>query len=132
MTSLAAIINPISGGGRGQKVWQMIYPALRALFDDISYRISNKVDDLAQLTKTLLAENPDYLLIIGGDGTLSCAINGLLDHDHWVSTNTHVAYFNSGCGGDFARQFTGQHVTDFLERLKNKQGSVTNLGKITF
>lgn len=139
MTSLAVIVNPISGGGRGQKVWQMMHPALRALFDDIHYRVSNKVDDLGQLTKTLLLEKPDYLLIIGGDGTLSCALNGLLSH-HFESADpsgnlcpeTQIAYFNSGCGGDFARQFPTQHVTDFLERLKNRQGRSSNIGKICF
>ncbi|KTD18829.1 transcriptional regulator [Legionella lansingensis] len=132
MSSVAVIINPISGGGRGKKAWNVLLPGLRALFDRIDYRMSNQVDDIAQLTTNLLQGNPDYFLIVGGDGTLSHALNGLYVNDELINPHTVYAYFNSGCGGDFASQFPRQRVTEFLDRLSHHHGTQTNIGKITF
>ncbi|KTD16588.1 diacylglycerol/lipid kinase family protein [Legionella jordanis] len=132
MSSIAVIINPISGGGRGKKIWNILLPGLRALFERIDYRMCNKVDDMVQLTRILLQNNPDYFLIIGGDGSLSQAVNGLYSQDQLLSPKTTYAYFNSGCGGDFASQFPPQKVTEFLDRLVHKKTVETNIGKITF
>lgn len=129
---IAVIVNPVSGGGRGRKVWQILSPALRALFDEVECRLSNKVDDLIQMTRSLLAGKPDYFLVIGGDGTLSHVLNGWVDKDRFLAPSMPLAYYNAGCGGDFARQFPEQHITDFLERLKNRTAHPVNIGKITF
>ncbi|MDI9818076.1 MULTISPECIES: diacylglycerol kinase family protein [unclassified Legionella] len=132
MSKIAVVINPVSGGGRGKKAWNVIMPGLHALFDEISYRMSNQVDNIDRLTADLIKEDPDYCLIIGGDGTLSHAVNGLFHEDKLINPRTRYAYFNSGCGGDFARQFPRQKVTEFLDRLVHRQAIETNVGKISF
>lgn len=131
MKKIAVVINPISGGGRGRKVWRVLQPGLNALFDDIVYRMSNRVDDLASITQALLEEKPDYLLIIGGDGTLNHALHGMIAEDKLISPETKFAYFNAGCGGDFARQFAPQKITEFLDRLIHNRCIVSNIGKFT-
>lgn len=132
MNSIAVVINPIAGGGRGKKVWRVIQPGLNAIFDNVTYGMSNRVDDLASITQGLLETKPDFLLIIGGDGTLNHALNGLIEEDKLRNPHTKIAYFNAGCGGDFARQFPEQHVTEFLDRLTHNQSIHTNVGKITW
>lgn len=132
MTSIVVIINPISGGGRGTKAWNILMPGLHALFDKVTFRISNQLDDIARLTANLMEEHPDYCLIIGGDGTLSHALNGLMKEDKLKYPKTHYAYFNTGCGGDFARLFGPQKVMEFLNRLSHHATIETNIGKITF
>ncbi|RUR17612.1 diacylglycerol kinase family lipid kinase [Legionella sp. km535] len=132
MTSLAVVINPASGGGQGKKIWQMIQPELSSLFDVMDYRISTGVEELTPLTQELLSEEPDYLLIIGGDGTLSYAINGLIKQNIIAIKKTKIAFLNAGCGGDFIRQFPRQNISQFLERLKNNQFVSSNIGSIRF
>lgn len=132
MKSISVIINPAAGGGRGQKVWRVLFPGLKALSDKITYRMTNYMDDLVKLVRVLLADGPDYFIVIGGDGTLSHAVNGFLDNDQFFSKKTQFAYFNAGCGGDFARQFQPQHVTEFLNRLIHNQGIDCNIGKIIY
>ncbi|KTC99552.1 diacylglycerol/lipid kinase family protein [Legionella erythra] len=132
MKHIAVIINPMAGNGAGKKIWRALEPGLNALFEKITYRMSNYSDDISQLTRDLLSEHPDYLVIIGGDGTLSQAINGLIAEDQLRYPDLKVAYFNCGCGGDFARQFPSQHITEFLDRLVHNQTINTNVGKITF
>ncbi len=131
MKAMSVIINPSAGGGRGQKVWRVLFPGLKALTDKITYRMTNYTDDLATLVRTLLADEPDYLIVIGGDGTLSHAVNGFLENDKLVSERTQFAFFNAGCGGDFSRQFPPQHVTEFLNRLTHHEGVACNIGKIS-
>lgn len=131
MRKIAIVINPISGGGRGRKIWRILQPGLNALFNDMVYRMSNRLDDLTSITRSLLAENPDYLLVIGGDGTLNHALNGMIFEDKLTNPNTKIAYFNAGCGGDFARLFPPQKITEFLDRLIHNESIVSNLGKIT-
>ncbi|QDP72229.1 diacylglycerol kinase family lipid kinase [Legionella israelensis] len=129
---IAVVINPIAGKGKGRKIWQAMSAGLHALFDNVDYRMSNHVDDIKLLTQSLLEEKPDYLLVIGGDGTLSSALNGLISTDKWRVSKTLLAYFNAGSGGDYARQFPIQRVTEFLDRLKHHQQINTNVGKIVF
>ncbi|KTD47106.1 transcriptional regulator [Legionella rubrilucens] len=132
MKHIAVIINPIAGNGAGKKIWQALEPGLKALFEKITHRMSNLSDDISGLTRDLLSERPDYLVIIGGDGTLSQAINGIIAEDQLLYPELKTAYFNCGCGGDFGRQFPPQHITEFLEHLVHNQAINTNVGKITF
>jgi YegS/Rv2252/BmrU family lipid kinase len=132
MTHIAVVINPIAGGGRGKKVWKVLKPGLNAVFEKITFRMSNRVDDLASITQSLLAENPDYLLIIGGDGTLNHALNGMISEDKLINPKAKIAFFNAGCGGDFIRQFPEQKITEFLDRLSHNQAISTNIGKVIF
>lgn len=131
MSKIAVVINPIAGGGRGKKVWQVMGPGLHAIFDNVEHRISNRVDDLASIARGLLEEEPDTLLIIGGDGTLNHVLNGIIDEDRLINPQIKIAYFNTGCGGDFARQFPQQKVTEFLDRLIHNHYVKSNVGKIT-
>ncbi|HEN5538078.1 TPA: diacylglycerol kinase family lipid kinase, partial [Legionella pneumophila] len=131
MSKIAVVINPIAGGGRGKKVWKVLKPGLHALFEQTVYRISNRVNDLEAITDGLLAENPDSLLIIGGDGTLNHVLNGLIERDKLKNPQTKIAFFNAGCGGDFTRQFPQQKMTEFLDRLSHNQFIKCDIGKIT-
>nr|WP_238144495.1 acylglycerol kinase family protein [Legionella pneumophila] len=92
MSKIAVVINPIAGGGRGKKVWKVLKPGLHALFEQTVYRISNRVNDLEAITAGLLAENPDSLLIIGGDGTLNHVLNGLIEKDKLKNPQTKIAF----------------------------------------
>lgn len=129
---IAVVVNPISGRGQGEKIWRSMSAGLHALFDEVDYRMSNQVHDAKLLTQTLLEKKPNYLLVIGGDGTLSGAINGMIWADKLRAPKTLLAYFNAGSGGDYARQFSRQRVTEFLDRLQHHQSIQTNIGKIVF
>ncbi|KTD80483.1 diacylglycerol/lipid kinase family protein [Legionella waltersii] len=131
MTSIAVVINPIAGGGRGKKVWRVLEPGLNAVFSNVTYRMSNRVNDLELMTAGLLEGNPDYLLIIGGDGTLNHVLNGIIQDDKIKNPNLKIAFFNAGCGGDFIRQFPQQKITEFLDRLSHNQSVPCDIGKIS-
>ncbi|VEG90770.1 diacylglycerol/lipid kinase family protein [Legionella spiritensis] len=132
MSHIAVVINPVAGNGFGKRAWQILQPGLHAMFQKISSRMSNHADDIGIMTRDLLSAKPDYLLIVGGDGTLSQVVNSLFQDEKQLSPETRLAFFNCGCGGDFVRQFPAQKITEFLDRLAHNQYITTNIGQIRF
>lgn len=132
MKRIAVVLNPISGAGRGKRVWRQMEVTLKALFDEITLRITTNSQDIQVFTRELLLLKPDALLIIGGDGTLSHALNGMLENDQLLAPTTTLAYFNAGCGGDFARQFPKQEQRSFLSRLARQETRTIDVAKMHF
>jgi diacylglycerol kinase (ATP) len=96
-----ALVNPVSGGGRGAGVWLRVGPSLREVFP----RLDLEVTEGSGLAETLAARwarrEPDgLLLVVGGDGTVHEAVNGLLAGG---SAGVVLAVVPAGTGNDFAR-----------------------------
>lgn len=94
------IVNPIAGGGRGNRVYSNITKSrIYKDIESISYFTKHK-GHAEEITKKLLERNSEEitaLVAIGGDGTLHEIINGLSNID------IPVAFIPGGSGNDFAR-----------------------------
>ena len=93
------IVNPASKSGRGSKIWKEIEPVL--LKRAIPYKVyfSKKAGDVANETKRLSALNqPINLIILGGDGTMNEAVQGMKP-----LSNFTVGYIPTGSSNDLAR-----------------------------
>lgn len=132
MKRIAVVLNPIAGAGRARRVWRRMEMTLKVLFDEVTLRVTTNTQDVQVFTRELLQHKPDTLLIIGGDGTLSHAINGMLENDQLLAPDTCLAYFNAGCGGDFARQFPKQEQGAFLNRLARREARTLDVAKMHF
>lgn len=104
MSKTIIILNPISGHGNGEKVWRQIERALRAGGFDF---------DLARTTApraaVALAENARRagyatLIAVGGDGTVSEVVNGMMRAD----TTGTLGIISVGSGNDFVKSFAPQ------------------------
>ena len=78
------IINPASRSGRGAKIWsEQIEPALKK--SDAVYQtyFSKKAGEVKHLAAQITAEykdDPDLkLIVLGGDGTVNEALQGIAD-----------------------------------------------------
>ena len=93
------IVNPASKSGRGKKIWNEIEPVL--LKRAIPYQVyfSKKAGDVANETKRLSKLNePIKLIILGGDGTMNEAVQGMKP-----LSNFTVGYIPTGSSNDLAR-----------------------------
>lgn len=97
------LINPASRSGLGLKIWkEQIEPALRQ--EEVIYHsyFSEKSGDVAKLAHEITARNhtPETisLIILGGDGTLNEALQGIEDLEHIV-----IGYIPTGSSNDLAR-----------------------------
>ncbi len=98
------IINPASRSGKGLKLWkETVEPALHK--EGITYRsyFSREAGDVARLTREITSVAPTEgdplkLIILGGDGTVNEALQGIEDPSRIV-----IGYIPTGSSNDFAR-----------------------------
>ena len=95
------IVNPASRSGRGQKIWkEQIEPALQR--ENVAYcpHFSEKAGDTVSIVANLFRrETGDvFLIILGGDGTVNEALQGMDDPRRAV-----LGYIPTGSSNDLAR-----------------------------
>lgn len=129
--TVQVLINPVAGGARGDKLWRQLKPQLEHAFDDINVYFTQVDKSISQAAAKLVASQPQYFIIIGGDGTIHQVINGLMKSEKPLLSNTQLAFLNAGCGGDFMRQFPRQSIAEFIRRVKAGTSINFDLGKIS-
>ncbi len=96
-----AVVNPAARGGRGLGVWRRVEPAVRAAFPALELVETEAPGHAETLAAAWGRGHPDgILLVVGGDGTLHEAVNGLLGGG---CTGASLAVVPAGTGNDFAR-----------------------------
>lgn len=96
------IINPASRSWKGLQIWKkQIEPALQS--KNVTYRsyFSEKTGDVARLAKQITSSpgtRPLTLIILGGDGTVNEALQGIQDTSEII-----LGYIPTGSSNDLAR-----------------------------
>ena len=105
------IYNPMAGNGKAgedAKLLQMI------LDDDLEYYDMTRITNYAAFLSGM--EKEDFLVIVGGDGTLNRFVNDTSGLD----ITQEIMYLPSGSGNDFARELgTNGNPVVITEYLKN-------------
>ncbi len=99
------IVNPASKSGRGRKLWAKLEPVFR--LQNIPYRVvfSKGTGHVTRLVAKLTAPDrlpadaaPLKLILLGGDGTVNEALQGVVDFNRiWLG------YIPTGSSNDLAR-----------------------------
>ena len=127
------VVNPVGASGRTLKKFQKILPIMEESGNEINVHYSTKevgLDALCrQLTKDLPADEIINLIIVGGDGSLNVALNGM-EHINQI----HLGYIPAGSGNDLAK---GLGIGDDVEGLTKKimEGHICrkmDVGKIVY
>jgi len=100
MNSLV-LVNPVSSGGRGARVWSHIEPAMRNGRPGLQVHLTRGPDDAERVTREWAADGGVLLFVVGGDGTLHEAVNGLAGAGKLEAVC--VTVIPAGTGNDFAR-----------------------------
>lgn len=97
------IINPTSKSGKGLSIWKSLERLLSER--NIPYKTyhSNHIGHVTELTekitsKATTAHNPINLIVLGGDGTVNEALQGISDFDM-----VNLGYIPTGSSNDLAR-----------------------------
>lgn len=96
------ILNPVSRSGKGQKLWDtVIEPYLQAAQTPYEAHFSRNAGDITALVReissTACAE-PHRIVILGGDGTIDEALQGICDLSKVI-----LGYIPIGSGNDLTR-----------------------------
>jgi diacylglycerol kinase (ATP) len=90
------VVNPAAGGGKAQKVWARVRPQLDE-FGPWACATTERPGHAAEVARTAATEGYQRVVAVGGDGTLSEVVHGL------VGTVAVVGLVPGGSANDFAR-----------------------------
>lgn len=127
------IVNPASRSGKGLKIWkEQVEPALRAREAVYRCHFSEKPGDVAVLASKILAsakEFPVKMVILGGDGTVNEALQGISDPSKAI-----LGYIPTGSSNDLARDLRLPRDASAALELILQEGSARpmDLGTVTY
>lgn len=99
-TMIGFIVNPVSGNGKGRKVWDRLEPALKGLGAHYRVRKTSEQGEAQKLAKELIQkEGVKKIIAVGGDGTVHEVINGIQESGQACIFGLVPA----GSGNDYAR-----------------------------
>ena len=126
------IVNPVSQSGKGLRLWQnKIEPELKKQNIEHSVEFSKERGDVTNIVTRISSQSKNekncIIVILGGDGTVNDAVQGMKDFD-----NTTLAYIPTGSSNDFARDLKfPRDVKKNLQRiLKAKEPVLMDIGQV--
>lgn len=96
MKNYMFIVNPTSSRGRGQKIGTWLLEECTKLKLDYDLQFTTKPKEATEMASRAYKDF-EYIVAVGGDGTLQEVINGLVDAE------TKVGIIPVGTGNDFVR-----------------------------
>jgi diacylglycerol kinase (ATP) len=99
LTKTVFLVNPASANGSTRKTWPKLQhsAALAGLTGDAL--LSSRPGEIAELAESAARDGADLLVVVGGDGTVNEAVNGLLRAEQ----RPELAVVTRGTGEDFVR-----------------------------
>ena len=94
------IINPVSGTGSHQNAIRIVEQRINRKYLD-QYTSEHR-DDIARFIESYNISELENILILGGDGTISEVIQGLLQNDQWNESKPAIIPLGGGSGNGLA------------------------------
>ena len=132
---LGIIINPKSGkrAFRRQRIY--LWKLLRKRREPFVYRVTKYAEHAIELARELVERGCDEILVLGGDGTLSEVINGIMRADIPEEQRAQICFglMPRGTGNDWGR-FWGltKDYKKSLDRFFNGKKQPLDIGCITY
>ncbi|MFB6320284.1 diacylglycerol/lipid kinase family protein [Saccharicrinis sp. FJH54] len=99
------ILNPHAGARRGEKDKEKILNLLKRYNFDFEYAESNYRGHTIELTRNAVSSGQKQFIIIGGDGSLNEALNGIMSVKKEGVNDVCIAMIPVGTGNDWIRTF---------------------------
>jgi diacylglycerol kinase (ATP) len=125
---LGVIVNPVSGSGKGLKVWKQVAGYLTKA--SISYNIKFTIETghASKIFDEYLKQTDiEKILVVGGDGTISEAIQNVINTNRTIS----IGYIPAGTGNDLAKSLgISLHPLAALKQFLNGTEKMLDIGMV--
>lgn len=128
-----AIVNPKAGSGKGETDWPRIKHLLEEKGVDFEYKFTERKYHAVELAVWAINNSYKKLLIIGGDGTLNEAVNGLFIQKNVSPKDILIGVIGVGTGNDWQRTYSlPKSYTDKVEAIKKSKSFLQDVGVVKF
>jgi diacylglycerol kinase (ATP) len=125
------VVNPKSGGGRPGQVLSELRATIERALGDVDVAVTERGGHAIELAEAGAREGRELVIAVGGDGTLSEVVNGVMRSGR--AKECHVALVGQGTGGDFRKTLGIEHRLDrYLEAIGSERTRTLDVGKATF
>ncbi|MEE8232362.1 MAG: diacylglycerol kinase family protein [Thermoplasmata archaeon] len=97
------VVNPHAAGGRVGRDWPSVEPLLRELVSDLQVVFTEAHGGATALVREAIRSGERDVGIVGGDGTVNEALNGMVERDAPIDANARLTIVPVGSGTDYAR-----------------------------
>ncbi len=100
---------------------------------DPAFFITKTSSAAEELAEKIVRIGTDYLIAVGGDGTMSEVVNGIMRVPKSERENLVVGLLPVGSGNDFARSLKlSSRIKDLQELIRNNRTIQLDIGKLEF
>ncbi len=129
MQKMFVVVNPVSAGKATAKEWPLYEKKLRENGFDFEVKYTEYQEHATEITRKALKEGYDYIVSVGGDGTMNEIVNGFFENNIQINPNARLAVFSRGTGCDFIKSLgIKKGFDDFLEVLKRNTSKTVDVG----
>jgi len=126
------IVNPFAGKRKGKEISNLISTDLeQSNINSITY-FTDYSGHAEDLVSSLNFQEGDALMSVGGDGTLSEIITGLLGREVPYASKIPISIVPSGSGNSQANDMEITDYLDAVQRVVNGRIRKMDVGKVTF
>jgi diacylglycerol kinase (ATP) len=127
------VVNPSAGGGRTRRAWPRLAGKLRSILGPFEMATTGARGDAVRLVRRAVADGATCVIAVGGDGTISEAVNGLCNGADPPAPGMALGIIACGTGNDLARMFgVGAGPDASLARLDENRRRRIDLGRVEF
>jgi YegS/Rv2252/BmrU family lipid kinase len=98
-----AVVNPRAALGKARRVWPALHRELTRTLGVFPWDWTERPLHASALVRDALREGCDFIISVGGDGTLNEVVNGFFGEQGNLNPQATLAVVPCGSGGDFRR-----------------------------
>lgn len=127
------LLNPHAGSGRGKKDRALILKMLDQAGFEYELKVSEFPKHAIRITIEAIVQGFRSLMIVGGDGTLNEAVNGIFTQTTCPPENIIIGMIPVGTGNDWIKTFgVSNNYQAAIQIIKNGQTMRQDVGRISF
>ncbi len=130
---LGIIINPKSGKRAYRRQRLYLFKLLKQRHQPFTYKVTKYANHAAELARELVEKGYDEILVLGGDGTLSEVINGIMSSKIADTSKIRVGLMPRGTGNDWGRYWglTKNHKQSLDVFFNTGHAQKIDIGRLT-
>ena len=128
------VYNPKAGSRKAQKRWTEIRDYMESKGVKFDYVQSEGFGSIERLTRTLANNGYRTIVVVGGDGAINDAVNGIMHSDAENKSEIAFGIIPNGIGNDFAK-YWGLDSDDFkgaVDVLVNRRLRKVDVGVFSY